>query len=160
MFVCVCVCLRPPPPPPIRTQQPLVNYTMPTNASATHLRNRNNITAAAQPPAHHQLHAQPFIHHAAQTLQQHTRTTAAATPPQLPNRCSKHLHYTSPHTTTHYTTLRAHYARERGIDRNHTHLHTTNGHANHIPPPRPVSKHIPIECGSGCRVRDNLFQTK
>jgi hypothetical protein len=37
--------------------QPLVNYTMPTNASATHLRNRSNIAAAAQPRAHHQLRA-------------------------------------------------------------------------------------------------------
>jgi hypothetical protein len=86
----------------------------------------------------------------------HTRTTTTATPPQLLNRCSKHPHYTPPHTTTHHTTLRAHNARERGIDRNHTRTPPTitQSHAT------TKCRNTPIECGSGCRVRNNLFQTK
>ena len=151
------------PQPPTALQlhsdaQPLVNYTMPTNASATHLRNRSNITSAAQPPTPPAARTTSHYYtvpHKRLISNTPTLSTAAATPPQLLNRCSKHLHYTPPHTTTHHT-LRAHNARERGIDRNHTRTPPTitQSHAT------TKCRNTPIECGSGCRVRNNLFQTK
>jgi hypothetical protein len=70
-----------------------------------------------------------------------------------PNRTEATTH----HHTPHHWSLRAHKARERGIDRNHTRTPPTITQSHATTQCRNIP--IRVECGSGCRVRNNLFQS-